>query len=332
MKVLVIGGGPGGYVAALRAAQLGAEVTLVEKKAIGGTCLNVGCIPTKVLLHTTELYQTILQGKNIGLKTASINIDWLALQQRREQVVQRLVTGVGFLLKKAHCQVLTGVARLTGTNKVTVTADNGKVSNLTFDRIIIASGSEPVHLPLPGLDLPEVIYSDAALQLEEIPESMLIIGGGVIGVELASVYQALGTRCIVVEMLPQILPNLDEELAVGIRTHLTALGTEIYTSAQVLNCKSATNGVTVQVKTQQGELQFTVNKVLAAVGRRPATSDLGLKEAGVQLDKAKIKVNEYLETSVPGIYAIGDAIGGIMLAHVASAEGIVAAENALGAR
>ncbi|HHV07356.1 MAG TPA: dihydrolipoyl dehydrogenase [Firmicutes bacterium] len=332
MKVLVIGGGPGGYVAALRAAQLGAEVTLVEKEAIGGTCLNVGCIPTKVLLHTTELYQTLLRGENLGLKADNITVDWPVLQKRREQVVNRLVTGVGFLLRKANCQVLTGTAQLTGQNKVTITAADGAVTELAVDRIIIATGSEPVHLPLPGLDLPEVIYSDAALELSQIPESMLIIGGGVIGVELASVYQALGTKCIVVEMLPQILPNLDEELAEGIKTHLAALGIEIHTGAQVQSCTPAPDGVSVQVKAPEGELQFTVNTVLAAVGRRPATSNLGLEKVGIELERARIKVNEYLETSVPGVYAVGDAIGGIMLAHAAFAEGIAAAENALGAR
>ncbi len=332
MKVLVIGGGPGGYVAALRAAQLGAEVTLVENKALGGTCLNVGCVPTKVLLNTTELYQTILRGARIGLKAENVSVDWPALQKRRQQIVRRLVTGVGFLLRKANCQVITGTARLDGSNSVIVTDADGQTTKLTADRIIIATGSEPVQLPLPGLDLPEVIYSDAALSLPEVPNSLLIIGGGVIGVELASVYQTLGTKCIVVEMLPQILPTMDEELTEGIKNRLTSLGIEIYTSSQVLSCEPTAGGVTAKVKTPDKELEFTVSNVLAAVGRRPATSGLGLEEAGIQMERARITVDEYMQTSVPGIYAVGDAVGGVMLAHVAFAEGVVAAENALGTR
>ncbi|HKM38693.1 MAG TPA: dihydrolipoyl dehydrogenase [bacterium] len=330
VKVLVVGGGPGGYVAALRAAQLGAEVTVVEKKALGGTCLNVGCVPTKVLLNTTGLYQAIAGGKRLGLKAEGLTVDWPALQKRRKQIVRRLVTGVGFLLRKANCEVVTGAARLTSKNSIVVTADGNETMELTADKIILATGSEPVQLPLPGLDLPEVIYSDAALALTEIPKSMLIIGGGVIGVELASVYQALGTKCIIVEMLPRILPSMDGELAEGIGKSLSSLKVDIYTSAQVLRCQPAAEGVTVKVRTADGELQFTVNKVLAAVGRRPATSRLGLEEAGIEMDGPRIAVNEYLETSVPGIYAVGDAVGGDMLAHTAYTEGSIAADNALG--
>lgn len=330
MKVLIVGGGPGGYVAALRAAQLGADVTLIEKDSLGGTCLNVGCIPAKVLLHTTELYQTVLRGARIGLKVDNITVDWPALQKRRQQMVRRLVTGVRFLLRKANCEVVTGTARLSGPNSVMVTAADGREKEYTADRIIIATGSEPVKLPLPGLDLPQVIYSDAALSLTEVPNSLLIIGGGVIGIELASVYQALGTKCTIVELLPRILPTIDHELAEGIEKHLSSSKVDIYTSAQVTGCEPAAAGITARVKTAAEELEFTVDKVLAAVGRHPATSNLGLKEAGINLDGSRIVVNERLETSVPGIYAVGDAIGGAMLAHTAFAEGTVAAENALG--
>jgi dihydrolipoamide dehydrogenase len=330
-KVVVIGGGPGGYVAALRASQLGAQVTLVEKQALGGTCLNVGCIPTKALLHTTELYRAVQGGAEIGLKAEGLAVDWPALQARRAAVVKRLVTGVGLLLKQAGCRVIAGTARLADSRTVAVALPDGGEARITADRIILAAGSEPVRLPLPGFDLPDVILSDDALALPEVPESLLIMGGGVIGVELASVYQALGTKCIIIEMLPQILPTLDAELVNGVRAHLTRLGVEIHTGAKVESCAPAPEGVTVQVAAPAGPLSFTVKKVLAAVGRRPATRDLGLEAAGVAAERGRITVNEYLETSVPGIYAAGDAIGGTMLAHVAFAEGTVAAENALGA-
>ncbi|HHY91953.1 MAG TPA: dihydrolipoyl dehydrogenase, partial [Firmicutes bacterium] len=329
-KVVVIGGGPGGYVAALRAAQLGAQVTVVEKESLGGTCLNVGCIPTKALLHTTELYRAVRDGAEVGLKAPEAAVDWPALQARRGAVVKRLVMGVGVLLKQAGCQVLTGTARLTDARTVNVTLPDGSETRLTADKIILATGSEPVRLPLPGFDLPDVILSDAALALPEVPESLLIMGGGVIGVELASVYQALGTKCIIIEMLPQILPNLDAELVNGVRAHLTRLGVEIHTGAKVESCAAAPEGLKVQVAAPEGPLEFTVKKLLAAVGRRPATRSLGLEAAGVAAKRGRILVNEYLETNVPGIYAVGDAIGGIMLAHVAFAEGTVAAENALG--
>lgn len=329
-KVVVVGGGPGGYVAALRASQLGAEVTLVEKQALGGTCLNVGCIPTKALLYTTELYRRMQGGVDLGLKAQGLAVDWPALQARRAAIVKRLVTGVELLLKQAGCRVITGTARLADGRTVAVTMPDGGETRITADRIILASGSEPVRLPLPGFDLPDVILSDQALTLPEVPESLLIIGGGVIGVELASVYQTIGTKCVIIEMLPQILPNLDTELANGIKAHLNRLGVEIHTRAKVTSFIPDPDGIKVQVVAPEGELSFTVSKVLAAVGRRPATRDLGLETAGVATENGRILVNEYLETSVPGIYSVGDAIGGTMLAHVAFAEGTVAAENALG--
>ncbi|MGI6605246.1 MAG: dihydrolipoyl dehydrogenase [Firmicutes bacterium] len=329
-RIIVIGGGPGGYVAALRAAQLGAEVTLVEKKALGGTCLNVGCIPTKALLHTADLFRTAQRAATIGLKVEGLRVDWPTLQQRRANVVRRLVSGVDLLLKQAGCQVINGTARLQDKRSVTVTLADGSEQVLAADKIILATGSEPVRLPLPGFDLPEVILSDAALSLDKVPESMLIMGGGVIGVELASLYQNLGTRCIIVEVLPQILPNLDKELAQAVHTHLARLGIKIHTGAKVKSCVPADQGVTVAVTAQEGELSFNVSCVLAAVGRRPATAGLNLEAAGVATEQGRITVNDQLETSVPGIYAVGDAIGGIMLAHVASAEGTVAAENAMG--
>lgn len=331
-EVVVIGGGPGGYVAAIRAAQLGAHVTLIEKRYLGGACLNVGCIPTKVLLHTIELYTALHDGDILGLEVEKISVNWQKLMERKNHVVEQLVGGVSVLLKSNGVFVLEGKAEFISPKAVEVTSPQGEKSIVEGDIFIIATGSEPTIPPVPGFDLPGVITSNEALRLESVPSSMIVVGGGVIGLEFASIYSSLGCKVTVVEMLPDILPNIDEEIAAIIKGVLARDGVVFYTSSKVTDVRRGTNGLTVFVENEEGILTIEAEKVLIAVGRHPFTQNLGLEKAGVSSVRGRIGVNVFLETNVPNIYAIGDCASPIMLAHVASHEGMVAAENAMGHR
>ncbi len=330
-KILVIGGGPGGYVAALRAAQLGARVTLVEKGALGGTCLNRGCIPTKTLLHTVELYNEVRRGAELGLAAPDVRVDWPALRRRQSQVVGRLVGGVGGLLKGRGVEVVSATARLLGPKEAEITRPDGRKEKIPAHDIILATGSVPARPPVPGFDLPGVVASDEALVFDTPPKSMLIVGGGVIGVELASVFAPLGTEVTVVEMLPDILPNVDEELVGIMRGLLERRGIKVHAGATVQGVEKAAGGLTVSVG---GPAPFrrTVEKVLVATGRRPNLEGLGLAEIGAAVEKGRVKVDERMATNLPGLWAVGDCASPVMLAHVASREGEVAAENIMGRR
>ncbi|BCV23460.1 dihydrolipoyl dehydrogenase [Gelria sp. Kuro-4] len=332
MHLVVIGGGPAGYVGALRAARLGAAVTLVEGRRLGGTCLNVGCMPTKALLHTTELLAALKEAGRLGLEVEGLRLNWPRLLARKEAVVNQLVQGVGTLLKRAGVKVIAGRGRLVGPGRVRVTAEGGTAAELTADRVLLALGSEPARPPIPGLELPGVIDSDAALSLPEVPARLAIVGGGVIGVELASVFAAAGSRVTIVEMLPEILPPVDAELAAQLRGILTDRGLSIKTAAKVLAIEERADGLALKIEVGGQEETIPADKVLVAAGRRPATKTAGLEAAGVKLERGRIVVDEYLETSLPGVYAAGDAIGGTMLAHVGFYEGEVAVENALGGK
>lgn len=329
MHLVVIGGGPAGYVGALRAARLGAAVTLVEGRRLGGTCLNVGCMPTKALLHTTELLAALKEAGRLGLEVEGLRLNWPRLLARKEAVVDRLVQGVGTLLKRAGVKVIAGRGRLVGPGRVRVAKEGGTAAELTADRVLLALGSEPARPPIPGLELPGVIDSDAALSLPEVPARLAIVGGGVIGVELASVFAAAGSRVTIVEMLPEILPPVDAELAARLRGILTDRGLSIKTAAKVLAIEERADGLALKIEVGGQEETIPADKVLVAAGRRPATKTAGLEAAGVKLERGRIVVDEYLETSLPGVYAAGDAIGGTMLAHVGFYEGEVAVENAI---
>lgn len=324
-QVVIIGGGPGGYVAAIRAAQLGASVTVVEQERLGGTCLTIGCIPTKTLLHTAELYRTLLKGKALGLKVDNLQIDWTALQNRKKNVVNRLVKGIEALLKANHITVKTGRAYLTDTAAVAV---NGE--ELSAEVILLALGSEPMRLSFPGADLPGVIDSTEALNLETIPKSLVIIGGGVIGVEFAALFCSLGSEVTVVELAAQILPAMDSELAAKLRQDLSRQGVTFLTEAKVTAVEDGEAGYSVKVAVQDKVETVNGEYVLVAVGRRPRTAGLGLAEAGLVLDRGRIVVDQHFATAVPGIYAVGDCNGQLMLAHAASAQGVAAVEHALG--
>ena len=327
-KVVVIGGGPGGYVAAIRAAQLGAETYLVEKDNLGGTCLNVGCIPTKALLHTAELYQAVKHGDRIGLIGDSVQIDWKALMNRKNSVVRRLVGGVAGLLKANGVTVYKGMAEFTGPGEVRVHGD--KATTLSADAVILSTGSVPVKLNFPGADLPGVVDSTGVLSLSKLPEAIAIIGGGVIGVEFAALYAALGSKVTVIELLPEILPGIDSELARNLKQSLTKTGVSFLNGAKLESISQASGALSAKVMLGTETKEIAAEIVLVAVGRRAYTDGVGLEAAGVKLERGKVVVDERYQTNLPGVYAIGDCNGITMLAHAASHQGIAAVEHALG--
>lgn len=328
-KIGIIGGGPGGYVAAIRAAQLGANVTIIEKDNMGGTCLNVGCIPTKALLHAATLYEEAKDGAHCGVM-ADVKIDFNKTQEYKAGIVKQLVGGVTGLMGANKIKIVSGEASFTAKDTLEVNGKSGKQS-LKFDKIIIATGSIPMMPPIPGIDSKQCIDSTGALALKEVPKSMVVIGGGVIGIEIATLYSTLGTKVFVIEMMKEILPMMDGELTKTIKAELKKKGVEIITEAKVVGIKDNGAESAVQVETASGKKEFSGAKVLVSVGRKIASSALNLDKAGIKLaERGAIAVNDKMETNVNGIYAIGDCNGKIMLAHVASAQGEIAAENAMG--
>ena len=327
LRIAVIGGGPGGYVAAIRAAQLGGQVTLIEKNALGGTCLNVGCIPTKALVHSAELLEEAKHGADFGINLTVNGVDWGKVQAKKNAVVKQLVSGVTGLMKANKITVLKGTASFASPTSLTVTKDGGVRETVSADRILIAAGSVPAIPPIPGVkDNPVCIDSTGALALDTIPSSLLVIGGGVIGIEFASVYAAFGTKVTVVEAMPKLLPMMDGELTAMLRGTLEKRGITIMTGAKVLSV----DGGSVQVEVNGKKETFKAEKVLVAVGRRTDTEGLNLDGVGIKHDRGRIAVNDRMETNIKGVYAFGDCLGQVMLAHVASAQGEIAAENALG--
>ena len=327
-KVIVVGGGPGGYVAAIRAAQLGAETHLVEKENLGGTCLNVGCIPTKALLHTAELYHAVKHGERIGLVGDSVQLDWKALMNRKNSVVRRLVGGVAGLLKANGVTVHKGTGQLISGEEVQIQGD--KPATLRADAIILSTGSVPVKLNFPGADLPGVVDSTGVLSLDKLPASIAIIGGGVIGVEFAALYAALGSQVTVIELLPEILPGIDSELAANLKQSLSKKGVRFLNGAKLEAVSKTATGLSAHVALGNETKEIDAEIVLVAVGRRAYTEGAGLEAAGVKLERGKVVVDDHYRTNLPNVYAIGDCNGITMLAHAASHQGIAAAEHALG--
>jgi dihydrolipoamide dehydrogenase len=330
-NLIIIGGGPAGYVGAIRAAQLGAKVTLVEKEEVGGTCLNVGCIPTKVLTSAAHTFTTLKNAERWGLKVHGMELDFLSLMRRKQMVVTRLVTGVKTLLKARGVNLIRGTASFLDENKIEVKLDNGAIEKLEADKFLIATGSVPLKLPIPGIESQGVIDSTGALSLTSVPKSMLIVGGGAIGCEFAYIYSSFGTKITIVELLSQILPGEDEEISAGLRASLERAGIKIYTSSKVSQIASGKEGKKfVTISTPQEEMNVEVEKVLLSVGRRANTKDMGLEKLGIKMDRGTILVDDHLRTNLPHIFAAGDCIGNWLLAHVASMEAEIAVENALG--
>ncbi|WP_394266400.1 dihydrolipoyl dehydrogenase [Anaerotignum sp.] len=330
-SVVVVGGGPGGYVAAIRAAQLGGKVTLIEKNKLGGTCLNVGCIPTKVLLHAAEALTEAKHMDNLGIQISVNGIDWKAVQSRKEAVTNQLVSGVIGLMKANKIRVMEGTASFASKTALEVVKKDGTKENVPFDKVILATGSVPAVPPIPGVKgNAACVDSTGALAFDHVPETLLVIGGGVIGMELATAYSRFGAKVTVVEAMPKLLPMMDGELTAMLRKKMEASGVTILTEAKVQSVEAAPVGAKVQVEVGGKVESFEAEKVLVAVGRRTDTEALGLDKVGIAHDRGRITVNDKMETNVPNIYAIGDCLGKVMLAHVASAQGEVAAENALG--
>ena len=321
--VVVIGGGPGGYVAALRAAQLGAKTAVVEKDRVGGTCLVRGCIPTKALLQSSELYSLAKAGAPFGLVVDKIGFDWPAAQKRKGGVVDQLVKGVEGLFKAGGVTLVRGSASLGGDGVVDVSGDR-----LQAKDIIIATGSAIARIPLKGAEL--TIDSDQILELKEIPARLAVIGGGVVGMEFAAMFAALGSKVTVFEMLPQILPMVDADLVTVYTKHLAGIGGEIHTNAKVEQVVRGKGGLRVRFSSGGEGGSVDADQVLLAVGRVPYTQGLEAEKAGVKLERGRVVVDEHLHTSAEGVWAIGDVIGGIMLAHVASYEGLCAVDNIVG--
>lgn len=337
-NLLIIGGGPAGYVGAIRAAQLGANVTLIEKEEVGGTCLNVGCIPTKVLTSTAHLFLSIKHSDRWGLKTSGINLDFTQVMKRKQMVVQKLVSGVKSLLKTHGVNLIKGTAKFLGEKVIEVKTDKDEIQKIEADKILVATGSVPIMLPIPGMELEGVVDSTPALSFSEVPKSLLVIGGGAIGCEFAHIYHSFGTQVTIVEMLPQILPGEDLEISASLRTSLEKAGIKIFTGAKVSKIAPGKDGKKiVSIRSEhppsiKEELDVEVEKVLVSVGRKANTKDLGLEKIGVKMDRTNIIVDQHLRTNLPNIYAAGDCIGNWLLAHVASMEAELAVENALGAQ
>ncbi|MDP6841105.1 MAG: dihydrolipoyl dehydrogenase [Rhodospirillales bacterium] len=332
--VTVIGGGPGGYVAAIRAAQLGLNVALVEKReTLGGTCLNVGCIPSKALLHSSHLYEAA--GHEFaahGVKAGKVDLDLKVMMAHKDGVVGDTIKGVDFLMKKNKITRIVGAGIITKPGEVQVTPVKGKAETITSKNIIIATGSDVA--PLAGVDIDEkqIISSTGALELSKVPKKMIVVGAGVIGLELGSVWRRLGAEVTVVEFLDTILPGMDGEVCKTMQRLLKGQGMDIRLKSKVTGAKAAKTGVSLTVEPVDGGAAETMKAdvVLVAIGRRPYTDGLGLENAGIELDRGFIPVDGHLQTKAKGVYAIGDVIGGLMLAHKAEEEGVAVAETLAG--
>ena len=331
MKIAIIGGGPGGYVAAIRAALLNAEVTLIEKEHIGGTCLNKGCIPTKVLLHAAGEFENVNKSlKDYGIKITGAELDWDKLQKRKTIIVRKLVAGVDNLLKSNKVTKIMGEGSFLNKNQLRVKASDGSETIVDFDYAIIATGSKPVIIPIPGVELPGVLTSDEVLSLKEIPKSMVIIGGGVIGSEFAAVFGAVGCKVTIIEMLPNIVANMDQDIVAPLKEKFKKSGIDVYTNTKVVSISESSDGLCVNTVSDGIEQSFNAEKVLLSIGRKPVTDNLALDNVGVEINRGAIVVNKNMQTNVESIYAVGDSTAGVMLAHVASSEGIVAVESIMG--
>src|SRR6516165_7795181 len=330
--VAIIGSGPGGYVAAIRAAQLGLKAAVIERDSrYGGTCLLRGCIPTKALLRDAHLFQEIKRAKQQGLfKTGDLEIDFAKIQERKNDVVDKNAKGVDFLFRKNKVTVFKGYGTVASPTRILVKGD-GALTEVNAKNIIIATGSEAKSLPGYNFDEKTILSNVGVLDLKEVPKSMLIVGCGAVGVEFASIYNSFGTKVTLIEVLPSLVPLEDEEVSKELKRVFTKKGIEVYTKAKLESAQVKDGAVEVTFQTEKGEVkQYTVDKMLMATGRGPNSSNIGLDRLGVAMDRGFVKVDPYMETSIKGIYAIGDLTPSPLLAHVAQQEGIVAVEKIAG--
>ena len=330
-KIAIIGSGPGGYTAALRAGQLGADTVLIEKEALGGTCLNWGCIPTKAFVRSAEVFADIQNAEDFGIKVENAELDFSAVVKRKDKIVKRLVRGVDHLLGKKNIDRIDGRASFIAQNKIQIEKE-AETIEIEADNIIIATGSETASLPIPGADLDDILDSRSALDLDELPESMIIVGGGIIGMEFAFIFRNFGVDVTVVEYLDQLVSGVDSEIASELNRSARRRRISVKTSAEVKEIKKQADAFEVVYQQKGKEKTAAAEKVLMAVGRKPYTEGLNLENVGVNLSEKRraVQVNEKMETNVPGIYAVGDVTDKILLAHVASHQGVIAVENIMG--
>ncbi len=332
--VTIIGSGPGGYVAAIRCAQLGMKTALVEKyNALGGTCLNVGCIPSKALLDSSEHYHTANKDfKTHGIELSDLKVNLSQMIKRKNEVVKQTSDGVAFLMKKNKIDVYHGIGSFADRNNIKITPVKGDPDTISTDKVIIATGSKPSSLPFISIDKKRIITSTEALNLKQVPKHLIIIGGGVIGVELGSIYARLGAKVSVVEFLDSIIPTMDKTMGKELQKSLKKLGFEFYLKHKVFEVNSTARQVIVKAENNRKEkIEIKGDYCLVSIGRRPYTDNLGLEKVGIAVDKlGRIEVNDHLQTKVENIYAIGDVINGPMLAHKAEEEGIYVAESIAG--
>ncbi len=332
MDLIIIGGGPGGYVAAIRASQLGMNVTLIEKEHLGGTCLNVGCIPTKALFRNAQVLASMQEAEEYGICFAkeSITLDLDRMQEEKQKIVTGLVDGVEGLLKANKVTVVRGEGRLRSATEVEVVGGEADGQVFTADKILLATGSNSAVPPIEGIDTPGVWTSTEALNVTKVPARLAVIGGGVIGMEFVGIFTTFGSEVTVFEFLPNILPPLDEEISRRSKMMFTKKGVAFHTGTAVRAIRKEGEEFVVSFAKGEETNELTFDAVLVATGRTPVTEGLGLEELGVGIERRAVKVDENYETNVKGIYAIGDAIGGTMLAHVASEEGKVCVERMAG--
>jgi len=330
--ILFLGAGPGGYVGAIRAGRLGARTVIIEKGLIGGTCLNVGCIPTKVLLSTVEVVEHVRRAGEFGIEVQGYSVDFARIMERKDKIVDQLRKGVEFLFKREKVRLIRGVGRLVDNRTVEATGEDGKKETIRARNIIIATGSVPVQLPLPGFEIGGSVWtSSEAISASAVPKSLLVVGGGYVGLEFGYAYARLGSQVTIVEMLPQIAGSTDSEVGKELERSLKRAGLTIRTSTTVVRAEDTAGGKKVTIKAADGkEEEVEAEKVLVAVGRRPFTDGIGLEAVGIRTERGRIVVNDRLQTNIGGIYAIGDCIGDPMLAHAAFHEATVAVANCLG--
>lgn len=329
--VAIVGGGPGGYVAAIRAAQLGLHVVLVERESLGGVCLNWGCIPTKALLRNAEVARLVTEGgREFGFSAGEVTLDFAAAIQRSRKVSARLVKGVDALMRGNEIDVVMGTARLASAKILKVTTDEGEVLDLEARSIILATGAHARTIPGVEVDGERVLTYRHALEREALPNSVIVIGAGPIGLEFATVWRSYGTEVRVVEMMDQVLPAEDEEAAAELNRYLRRQKIKVMTSTRVQSVETSADGVRVAVEGPKGTEELQADMALVAIGVAPNSEDLGLETVGVRTERGWVQADERMQTNVPGIYAIGDLNGQLPLAHVASTQGILAAEMIAG--
>ncbi|MFY9214959.1 MAG: dihydrolipoyl dehydrogenase [Flavobacteriaceae bacterium] len=328
--VIVLGSGPGGYVTAIRASQLGFKTAIVEKENLGGVCLNWGCIPTKALIKSAQVFEYLQHAEDYGLKASGVDKDFDAVVKRSRNVAGTMSKGVQFLLKKNKIEVINGHGKVLPGKKIAVTDASGKAVEYTANNIIIATGARSRELPSLPQDGKKIIGYRQAMTLDKQPEKLIVVGSGAIGIEFAYFYNAMGTDVTVVEYLPNIVPVEDKDISIQLEKSFKKAGVKVMTSSEVTKVDTTGKGVIVTVKTAKGEEILEADMVLSAVGIKTNIENIGLEDVGIATDRDKVLVNDFYQTNIPGYYAIGDITAGPALAHVASAEGILCVEKLAG--